>query len=313
MHSLIFVAVLLGCTYAQMGAPCAVDFDCDQSMLPMYCRRAACGDAKGSCAVVPDLCPAGFDPVCGCRNVTFGNACMAALARDNVAYKGQCLNVRTCLNNTDCMSGEYCAKTESACDDTGVCDPMPDSCPGILSPVCGCNGNSFASECLANLKGVSVDRAGPCDITVACAQTVDCPSFYFCKKPVGGCTAQKGNCVQPSESCTTQYDPVCGCDGNTYSNACFAEQAGMTVALIGECNTTEECSVDTDCDIQEFCMKDVATCTDDSFVGLCISRPQVCFQIYNPVCGCDNVTYGNDCFAYGAGVNIAATSACGSS
>lgn len=38
--------------------------------------------------------------------------------------------------------------------------------------------------------------------------------------------------------------------------------------------------------------------------GMCESRPQVCTTIYQPVCGCDNRTYGSDCSAHGAGVSV---------
>lgn len=38
------------------------------------------------------------------------------------------------------------------------------------------------------------------------------------------------NCV-----CTMQYDPVCGCNNKTYSNACAAECANIKVYKKGEC------------------------------------------------------------------------------
>ena len=40
----------------------------------------------------------------------------------------------------------------------------------------------------------------------------------------------KEDCV-----CTMQYDPVCGCNNKTYSNACSAQCHGITKYVKGEC------------------------------------------------------------------------------
>ncbi|MCF6262573.1 MAG: Kazal-type serine protease inhibitor family protein [Xanthomonadales bacterium] len=51
-------------------------------------------------------------------------------------------------------------------------------------------------------------------------------------------TAAEKPCMGPAKQdtmCTMQYDPVCGCNGKTYSNACVAKVAGVLKMEKGAC------------------------------------------------------------------------------
>ena len=77
--------------------------------------------------------------------------------------------------------------------------------------------------------------------------------------------------------------------------------------VLGTVAVCHECSVNEDCPAAAFCAKEPGDCDGD---GLCEPRPEVCPDVYAPVCGCDGLTYGNPCEAAAAGVSIAHPGEC---
>jgi len=65
-----------------------------------------------------------------------------------------------------------------------------------------------------------------------------CETGEFCRRTIGdmcGAADAPGICSPIPEACTRQYDPICGCDGQTYSNECVANSNGISASYAGEC------------------------------------------------------------------------------
>ncbi len=63
--------------------------------------------------------------------------------------------------------------------------------------------------------------------------------FILLSMVLFSCVEEETDCVivevtEPT-GCTMDYQPVCGCNGVTYGNACVAENEGVLTYTEGEC------------------------------------------------------------------------------
>jgi hypothetical protein len=64
-----------------------------------------------------------------------------------------------------CAPGQFCDWDPNSCglnDEIGNCMDVPMFCGFIFDPHCGCDGNNYSNECLAQSAGVDALKPGDC-------------------------------------------------------------------------------------------------------------------------------------------------------
>ncbi len=221
----------------------------------------------GICTPYPNICPLLWAPVCGCDGETYPNECsmwVSGVSKDYdgacdepvecytdadcavwdpcvKAYceDGQCVYVEIpncgnqyCWGNDMCLAGQFCNFPGCAVE-TGICTDIPEICPYLWAPVCGCDGNTYANECIAFSSSISVAYEGECD--------ADCvpegEGFSTFDPSIQGC------CEGLTAIQEAWYDEETGMCGGV-GNAFVCTYCGNGLCGLGEniCNCPEDCS-----------------------------------------------------------------------
>ena len=270
------------------------------------CDLASCGlEARGTCIPMPTECPLEGPGVCGCDGFTYPNDCWRVAYGTGVAFDGPC-EAQDCGGQGQCGPYEICDRIGCGDHPQETCLEPPEQCPRAIDPVCGCDGVNYDNDCLRQEGGARLNHPGEGG-PIECGPYPGgaCDQGRVCDQV--GCTDEaRGICVYPQQFCPYELQPVCGCDGRTYGNDCWRVQEAAALDHAGSCaplpcgDQAEGCGEGQTCNVIGCGAEAQATC---------VPYPE-CSQEVEMVCGCNGVTYVQDCARIQQGVALKHTGSC---
>jgi len=135
-----------------------------------------------------------------------------------------------------CPNGQFCL-FDGCYAETGTCTALPGACPWLWAPVCGCDGVTYANECIAWSSGATVAYEGECqEECVPEGESFNTmqPVFLGC---CPGLTAIQNAWIEDTGACAFE------------GNAFMCAQCGNGECGPGEnpCNCAEDCTNGSQC------------------------------------------------------------------
>ena len=115
-----------------------------------------------------------------------------------------------------------------------------------------------------------------------------CPDGQYCDYGLNGCGAagELGTCRPLPVRCPLVVDLVCGCDGQSYDNVCYAAQAGVDLARAGGCSVPGffSCGWRLCAARGTYCQQSVSDVIDVPDDFQCLIAPAGCGQVADCTC-----------------------------